>query len=373
MAEHKAKLIIDLGNSQTRYSVITEDNPSVHHDFTLNNTYHNITPDVLEGIPDMYNGTVVIADDAGNLCANGPLVDNEYRLESIRPTGLEKKYSSAVTYHTFDLVWYQATQFLADKYNESVDDILIKWSMVILLPPNDVKSPNAQAMADAIKGTRTLHIAYPKHEVKIDVVNTALLSEGLAAYLGCMFTSMSTLRPGYKDFLAGSTLVIDIGAGTTDLVIIDGGRMVGTSRETIAIGGNQIETRLNQYFSTESTYGRVNSTVARNAAETGELTLGSKKFDISDKLNEIKKSVAEAISTQILDYFDSISYPLNTLAYTLVVGGGSLSNDKTTSMGTLLSEQIKKFAKNTTPMPTPEGISPRYLNLLGGIIYSEKL
>ena len=369
MRERAARLIIDLGNSQTRYAVVDETIPDKPEFFSMSNSYAQVTQADIDDMTDDIGENTTVLNIAGDLWANGALVENAHRMTSVRPTGLEKKYESAISRVTISLALYKATGIIARHFSEDIDKIQIQWRLVILMPPNDVKQ--AKGLVDDLKATTEVDVAYPAYHIDLEILGVRILAEGLAAYIGCMYVNSKSIRKGYAQYMKGSVLIVDIGAGTTDLCIIDNGHLVGNSKETISVGGTKIQTKLNQYFSSNSAIGRLDAGTVRAAAETGSLTLGAREIDVSEQLQGIKEEVAEELSRDIVDYFESISFPLNSLSYILVVGGGSIANDNVKSIGEMLLTQITKFARYTESMPVPEGVSPRQVNLLGGVVYSE--
>jgi hypothetical protein len=370
MTKHNARLIIDLGNSQTRLAVIDENNTDKPKIITLSNRYAEVTTqDIDNSIQPNYSEDTVVMDIDGSLWANGSYVEAEQSMSAMRPTSTEKKYESFISLLTIRLAIYEGTRVLAHRYSEDTDKCEVEWKIVFLLPPNDVHS--ADEMIEKIKDIDTIKLVFPNYVINTSVTQVNVLAEGLAAFLAATFTHVNELRKGYDKYISSPILIVDIGAGTTDFMIIDKAKPIENTRDTLDMGGTKVMTNLKRYFRSRSEFGNLSEVQVAKAAETGILKLGEKSFDVSEAVNQIKASVAKEITAGIVEYFETISYPSNSISYIYVVGGGSLSSDKIQSMGDLLEDSLHRFVPYAKLMPVPEDCNARLMNLYGGIVFSE--
>ena len=74
---------------------------------------------------------------------------------------------------------------------------------------------------------------------KINIKSIIVLPEGATAYIGSIYCAVNNemqVVPQNEQFTEGDVLVIDIGAGTTDLVLIRDTELVVDSKETFKKG-----------------------------------------------------------------------------------------------------------------------------------------
>lgn len=364
-----AKLIIDLGNSETRIQVIhssLEGGKLITH---FSNRYANL-PEGYTLAESYFKDTQILSVGA-KVWAHGGVVDNEFSMTAIRPTALSKKYTSEISEVTIRLALFFATQSIAEAQGIDMEDVKVRWAVTVLLPPNDIEV-GRDIFKDKVKAITNIIMAYPDMNLHITVSTVNVVPEGFAAYIGAFFKDPGHFRDGYKKYVADSVLVVDIGAGTTDFCVVNAGKIVENSKDTIEIGGTNVQQRVNQSLRSNPDYGTFPEQTVREVAETGILRVGARKLDLSEVVHKAHEEVAEELVKQITAYFETVSYPVNNIAYVLVCGGGSINSDKVESISVPIVKYLKGLAKFAELIPSVSDVSPRDLNIIGAGIIAEK-
>ncbi|EAO56520.1 Hypothetical protein RBTH_07086 [Bacillus thuringiensis serovar israelensis ATCC 35646] len=166
------------------------------------------------------------------------------------------------------------------------------------------------------------------------------------AYTGVLLSKTRRQPRPNKIFMQkAKVMVLDIGAGTTDLIVIDQGKAIERSKYTIDLGGNNITQTLRTTVQTNLEI-RLSAQVFEQGVITGKVKQGLKEHDVTDELIGAKRSVAAKISKEVKDYLESSGIEANSIEYILVVGGGSIpsENDKVKPISDYLLDSIKRFA-----------------------------
>ena len=413
MVKGKAVLVLDFGNSETRVAVkYGKDSRQRVRErkFDLPNSFARVTEDYR--LPDSYDEdsssimemscSTSNKEYFGNF-AHGEVVrvDFEPSNACVRPTAQQSKYDTYNTVLSYGAALLQATRCIMEMtQTPDPNDLDIEWHIVSLLPPGDL-STGAELMEKLLMSAE-IKFVQPKFDFSgIKPTSVMTLPEGFCAYIGVIYESYGIYREGYSDIAKGITLIIDIGAGTTDATIVENGQVVDNSKHTISIGGNNV--RQSVRAKVKEKYGfKPNENDATQAIVSGILRDGSKKINILDIIDSAKQDVAVRLTNDIRDFFEEIMYNIRRIDNLLVCGGGTLSGtiDKDTliDMGykeeslidrpisEILQEYISELAPNSTLVEMPkkkvkdssgvetlETISPRMLNIEGASIIADKL
>ena len=382
MIEGKATLVVDLGNSETRvlaqYGRTTKGKvrqrlASVSNQFA----------DLPEGyeIPETYTSEDSVVFSSGGInYANGFIVEREFAVQALRPTALEKKYQTLTTTLAFQRALLEGYKLVADIMKVSTSEVEVSWDVVVMLPPADLKQ-GAAKLAETLKSIKTLDVIMPEfnREVKIDSVK--VLPEGFSAFVGTLFTKGADIRDGYAYLADSSVLVIDIGAGTTDFCVIKGSSVIEETKDSVEIGGNNIHQRVRKELKLQGL--SLPDSEVRASVVSGTLKDGAKTLDIKEVIESAKTAVANSIVSTIKDYFEASQFPIRTIEYLLVVGGGTLkgTDPEIRPISEHLVSYLKKLSANielvglpTDAVETDTGevvnseVSPRHLNILGAAV-----
>lgn len=371
----KATLVIDFGNSATRFNVIYDTESGIHQErfHSVENTFARLSDDYI--VPEVYmNRENTFIEFSGDVYAHGPIVEREFSKNLIRPSTVEKKYNAQATELAVRYALYQGINDVAEfsgeigsKLDAVSEDIV--WNIVALLPPNDVQN-GKEAMRNSFTSIGSIQIAKPNAEgfftksvklsAKVDKVG--ILPEGSTA---CVY---ALRQPGIDaDTIKSMILVIDIGSGTTDVCVVQGGKLVSSSMDTIEFGGRNVQNKVAKALRSDPIVGGdYPENVVADAVATGKLVIRKgKEIDVSDLVRKAKEDVAESINQGITRYLESTDYALNQIAYLLPVGGGAIRNEGIAPLSEYVCKNVRKSAKLADILPIPGGVSPRDLNVLG--------
>ena len=402
MVQGNAILVVDLGNSSTKGKVLfgkdSQTGKYRERKFELSNIFATI-PEDYEVSADYSDLTSTILnvdaslDDItikGHFC-NGELQQNERSVATIRPTAKLKKYESESTVLSYRLAFLFACKAIMNMSRVSeFSQLDITWTVVTLLPPGDISAGSDKIKA-IIEDIKEVNSVYPKADIPIKITKTVVLPEGYCAYVGTVYDVGHVFRPDYKFLTEEVILVLDIGAGTTDCVLIKNNKLVQNSKNSISLGGNNVFQLVKKKILVSGI--DVDDESVREGVIKGFIKDGAKKVSIIDEVNQAKEEVARQIVSGIIGYFEGSDINVRNIGYILVCGGGSMVDSECEEIPPISKQilnNIKQMAKNCelVDIPThivqkeqPDGdvekveeqISPRDLNLIGASIMAELL
>ena len=404
MIQSKATLTIDFGNSETRARVSVKqggDSKTIRRKFTLSNRFAPVEADYVPSSDySPETSTIMIMDEdekrgivADSHIVNGELASKEFYDALGKPTALDNKYSNQYTKYSLQLVVLYAYRAVMQIVRAtSIESLDITWDVVVLLPPGDLDE-GTPVIAEILRNIKEFRYAYPKVTLPFKVNKVGVFAEGYCSYVGTVYEEDFSIRKGYEDVAEDTVLVVDIGAGTSDIIIIKDGKPIRKTRYTVSLGGNQVTSRV-RLKAKARLNARVSESAIEEAMQTGFLKSGSTQVDISDIIREEKESFARNIVSELQDFFEATSFPVIEIGKALVCGGGAIDSDipgvaeRTGSMAGGIVAFMKKLSPNIqlVPLPviemisfgedgTPEKVvgtaSPRDLNLIGGSILAE--
>lgn len=404
MVQSKATVTIDLGNSETRVRVSLRqgnDKKPIKRMFVLSNRFATISESYVptsDYSPE--TSTIMVMDEdiergivAGSHIVNGELAVKEYYDALEKPTAMEKKCTSRYTKYSVQLAMLFAHRALMSIVRAtSLDSLDVSWDVVVLLPPGDLDA-GKPVIEEMLRNMPELKFKYPNITLPFKVDRVGVFAEGFCSYVGAVFEDDFSVRKGYEDVAEDTTIVFDIGAGTTDVLIIQDGKPIRKTLYTIELGGNQVTARV-RLHAKQRLNARISETEVQDAMKTGYLKSGSTRVDISDIIRTEKETFARNIVSEIKEFFEATLFPTNVIGKALVCGGGAIDSDlpdvaeKVGSMAGGIVEFMKKLSPNIqlVPLPviemitfnedgTPEKTvgtaSPRDLNLIGGSILAD--
>jgi hypothetical protein len=163
-----------------------------------------------------------------------------------------------------------------------------------------------------------------------------------------------------------NTKILDIGAGTTDIVMIRDTELVLDSKDTFNIGGNTVEAQLKKLIRLK--YGYAPTDIS-SVVESGYLMDGSAQHDVSELVTSAKDTYSKMLMTHIRSYLERMMIGMREVKGILVAGGGSLPSTRdgkvvSPAMSEVLIEYFKELSPNISLMNT-DGKNPRLLNIQG--------
>lgn len=391
-------LALDFGNSETRVALITQ--KKVFR-YNMSNRFAEV--DKTQKIRKKYvNDKSTIFDFNGSYFANGQLVELEYTGLEERPSALESKTSQLVTRLTLNLAIIKAYKILAIANNVPVTSLEVTFNISTLLPPLDheMNEDKMKAIITELKSVTTYSPQHFVRDFKIGDVN--IYSEAVAAFFGTFFqetytdsnlpiswTSLEDSGTTYsesgttvslteveanKKFMSGYVLVLDIGAGTTDVALFKDMELLERSKATFNKGGNMVESIIQNEFKKKYGYSPEPDSMSE-IVQHGMIVEGSETIDVSDIVTSAKDSYSKAVMEDIRKYLERIMIDMPVIKGLLVAGGGSLPSVYdgqvvSPAMSGVLMAYLNRLAPRLAPVET-EGKNLRELNI-DGLIFMHK-
>lgn len=379
-----ANIVIDMGNSETRVLVqsgIGRSGLIKQQLTTVSNIFSQISPDY--EVPENYSeeDTVVFETADGEFYANGLLVEREFSMSALRPTALDPKPTSKVTMLTIQRAFLEGYRLLSNMYRCSLKSLDVTWNVTFLLPPNDIAT-GAKTLYGRIKGLEEINFTLPNFSTKLKINSVKAYPEGFAAYIGTVMRRGRIISDTHKHLLTSKTLVVDIGAGTTDFFVIEGMETIDSTRLTLPYGGNNIIARVKQALLSKNIQ-LPNKEIEKGVIE-GKIKDGRNVINLAKSLTIFKTEVANTLIDGLTSYLEGNGYPVRSIENLLVVGGGSLASqvEGVESLSTYLVDRLKDFAPNIELVTLQENLdedgnqevetNPRLLNVLGAGVLAEK-
>lgn len=389
MVTGNATLVVDLGNSETR--VKTYFGKTAKGNFRtrlscLSNRYSSVRDeerlDQAMANPEYTDENSRVFDMDGELYCNGRMCETEFNISMFRPTAGEKKYRSLSTKAALRNALMQGYEDIASMEQCDLESISVTWNLSLLLPPQDLEV-GAADLAALAREIRQLDFIMPKFSVNVNIAHVNVFPEGFCALMGVMFVSAGVTRAGYGYLMEDDayTLIVDIGAGTTDFNLALGGKVISNARYTCDFGGNNVTQRVRRMLRNEG-YTKLREDVFQRACETGYLKVGTNTIDIRDKIDTAKSEVATQLVNAIKDYMELGDVTIQDVSYLLVCGGGS--EEPPESDMEPISNYLVRYLQNQSSgikqvnLPTlmingEQRVSPRLMNIIGAGIMSESL
>lgn len=379
-----ANIVIDMGNSETRVLVqsgIGRSGLIKQQLTTVSNIFSQISPDY--EVPENYSeeDTVVFETADGEFYANGLLVEREFSMSALRPTALDPKPTSKVTMLTIQRAFLEGYRLLSNMYRCSLKSLDVTWNVTFLLPPNDIAT-GAKTLYGRIMELEEINFTLPNFSTKLKINSVKAYPEGFAAYIGTVMRRGRIISDTHKHLLSSKTLVVDIGAGTTDFFVIEGMETIDSTRLTLPYGGNNIIARVKQALLSKNIQ-LPNKEIEKGVIE-GKIKDGRNVINLAKSLAIFKTEVANTLIDGLTSYLEGNGYPVRSIENLLVVGGGSLASqvEGVESLSTYLVDRLKDFAPNIELVTFLENLdedgnqevetNPRLLNVLGAGVLAEK-
>lgn len=379
-----ANIVIDMGNSETRVLVqsgIGRSGLIKQQLTTVSNIFSQISPDY--EVPENYSeeDTVVFETADGEFYANGLLVEREFSMSALRPTALDPKPTSKVTMLTIQRAFLEGYRLLSNMYRCSLKSLDVTWNVTFLLPPNDIAT-GAKTLYGRIKGLEEINFTLPNFSTKLKINSVKAYPEGFAAYIGTVMRRGRIVSETHRHLLTSKTLVVDIGAGTTDFFVIEGMETIDSTRLTLPYGGNNIIARVKQALLSKNIQ-LPNKEIEKGVIE-GKIKDGRNVINLAKSLAIFKTEVANTLIDGLTSYLEGNGYPVRSIENLLVVGGGSLASqvEGVESLSTYLVDRLKDFAPNIELVTFQDNMdedgnqevetNPRLLNVLGAGVLAEK-
>lgn len=389
-----AKLVVDLGNSGTRVRVSYGKNskgiPRMRKT-ELSNRFQNLGPAketgeldrILEN--DAYNAensSVFVLN--GEYYCNGEVCRSEYNGGSIRPSASgRRKYEDMACKLALVNAFRFGFESVADITGNDIDMLDgISWNLDILLPPEDLDGDGPKKLAEMARSISQINFILPKITKGIKIESVKVLSEGVCALVAVILETPEKPRKNYEYLTDPEelTMIIDIGAGTSDMSLAQGIKVITASRYTANIGGNNVTERVDDFLRRRGI--RQSDKNVAKATVSGNIKVGGKQVDISRDVDTARKEVSQALVNEINKFLERNKYSMQSINNLLICGGGAIDSEieGVKSLAEYLVSYIKEISEYINIIELPEVVnedgeleklSPRDLNIIGATILAE--
>jgi len=382
-----AKLVVDIGNSETRVKTYCGKNSKGNPRSKLarlDNRYSIIPNEKIQIYTndDVYTGSnsYLFKLENGTYYCSGKMCENEFAQTSLRPAALEKKYDAFVTRLTLINAFRQGFEDVEALLGKDINDYEVEWEVSLLLPPEDLEV-GAKKLADMVKGIKSIQFIMPNLSKNINIKKVKVYPEGMCAFLGVLYERKGVARENYKYLTepTESTIIFDIGAGTTDIVLVKGAQVVQSSRFTREVGGNNVHRLVQRSLKNKGLF--LPDQIIREGTNTGYVKSGSRTVDISDDIADAKDAVSNQLVDAVQEFFESSMISVRTISNILVCGGGAevSTNDKIKPISKYITDYMRRLSPDIRLIDIPMirvkdewvKMSPRLMNIIGAGILAE--
>lgn len=400
MVQGDAILVVDLGNSSTKGAVLfgrdAQTGKFRERQFEVPNAFAPIdTNYVVSGDYNDSTSTILNVDTQlngrnirGHFC-NGELQKRERPAFVIKPSAFDKKYNLEATVLSLRMAFLQAYKAVMNMQRISnVEEIDLRWKVVTLLPPGDIDK-GREAMENLIKDITCVDAVFPKMHIDIKIDKVCVLAEGFCGYVAVVYDKGQIFRRGYEYLKDESVMVFDIGAGTTDCMLIKNNKLVQNSKYTVEQGGINVLQLVRRELRLSGL--DIDENDIQEGILKGFIRDGSKEVSIIDIVNRAKEEVAGRIVSEFQDYLSLTNIKMRSVGYLIICGGGSMSDEECKEIAPLsasISSMLKRVAPNAELVTLPKitvnvehedgsiskkdrPMSARLLNLIGASIMAE--
>ena len=384
----KISLCLDLGNSATKAAVRVFDTNtnqfiSKNELFKLDNRFckvdtgYVLPPDYPAKTGDELDNTVLNVTGSyitstgttrsiTGCYVNGYIVENEAApsYEIIDPDNFDKKQDKESTYLSVRLGVGEVLKRIKAAGYPTND---LEWSMMVLLPPQDADENTKNLVIRNLVNLGAIDI--PSHAIceTVSFTNLGVSAEGQMAFFDLLFNDdlKLNLAPckvneavvSYAELLLHNTImVIDIGAGTTDGLIIQNGKINPSSKTTFQnLGGNDIASNVMQLLANKKT---LTFAQAQQVVNTGVFKKGIQTFDAVAEVNTAKSNFVNLLNSYLNQIYKQARLRPEDVAAILIVGGGCIkpTNPNILSLGDLLHPLITKRCESTVIIELPSSL-----------------
>lgn len=397
----KVQVFLDLGNSETRCVVragLNEGDKRVHYAFSTSNSFALVRDEeqLKEALRGDYNNETSSAfklnlgDKVKNLKGihvSGELAERNYEKIMKASTGQKPKYEQYKVYLAMikaidkSLVWLTKFSKSGKLTKSEVANEKVELELIVLVPPKQVTKAEEKFQEVFLNQGVSYIDVFTSEEITLNVTRVKVLSEGLTAYLASVFSySNLKLRPIANELSSKRVLILDIGAGTTDLIAIDKGEVMDLVKTTIPTGGNDIVTLTRTKFN-DANSSDLSNVIFKDVLVFPEIMWGDTVVDVTKYVELATGDVADLILANVRDFFTSQNTDISTFNSLLIIGGGALSNGLTQGISEIIYEGLEEDLPeisliNTKSIKEPELDGSelkldtlRTLNLLGALVW----
>lgn len=359
----KIKLLMDLGNSQTRVIAMAyngDNSKPTIKGFALENriAVESRERRLIEYVENKsYN--------SDNSTAIG--IDLSKKVENLSGyfvSGLlaEDSYSGSIADATLTGALYKADNFRVYLAILNAVDKVLNWlvsfgngrskaqvaelcefELHLLVPPAE-KRYATKKFNEVLGGSSvTYHDYLSDLDISFGVSTVSVYEEGLMAYISLILSATTGApRENNDGVLTKRVLVFDFGAGTFDILGVDNNRLIDGVKNTSNTGANKIISRVVRYFN-EDYKMNLSPSLFKGIMADPTVRVGADEYDVSNLLEEAIKEVANSVATETAQFFQTIDVDLASFERLLVVGGGAMSPEGITPLSEAMLAPLKNY------------------------------
>lgn len=370
-----AGLTIDFGNSESRFKVITNNKEQL---FMFGNRYAKLP--IGYQVPTAYNNnksTVFVLNNEHY--ANGDLAEREFARTVKRPFSFQPKHSQDTTAYTLNLALGRALMYLGEVYSTDPSNLDVTFDISVIVPPLEHSNSIAD-MERLVRSVSMINMVVPMYiKNVIRIGDVRVFPEGVSAFFGAFFKEQGDgliEEPNNTEFESGYVLVMDIGAGTTDLALIQDSTLVENSMDTFKLGGNAVQSEILKSIKAEYKGHTPTQRESIDIITTGYMPLGVDRINVVNMIENAKNTYAHNMIEKLATYFEGLGIEMGSLKGLLVIGGGSLPIETKDGeiLSTAMADLILAFLRNLnsrTKLMYIGDKNPRLLNI-DGLTYMHK-
>ncbi len=296
-----------------------------------------------------------------------------YKPTNLRPSMNSNKSKQRVNY--VSIITAVASGIMSSGIDPTV-------AVIIDFPPLEANKMTADYIRSQLIGTFKVKFNTFNREIIFEIKDAKIVSESEQASVAFFFNEKGVPRVETAKYNRGYVLSCDIGASTSDFVLIKDRRFQERTGQTYKIGGNVIKeiikNRVRTIYGSELTDENAEVVITE-----GRLPYGSTYKDMSKELISAKKEFAEMLAQNIDSYFGTVGVPLMGIKAIFVSGGGSMKSsyfDTETNQEVVTSEPVSEYLTEAL-RNICDGIdvvgypddNPRMANIVGTMLSTKPL
>lgn len=369
-------ILLDLGNSETRVGVCYGGKYTEMH---LSNEFAVLDDDYVVAPAYLHDDDSVVFKYDGIAYANGKIVEREFKGKEIRPVLNQRKMGQLVTKLSMNLVFIKVLRLLANDNNLSLVNggynIDAEFRVSGMLPIGELRK-GADKYKETMQSMKHVDVILPEEfSSDFKVTDVVVHPEGVVACFAALLDEKDDKLVPVKEnekFQTGYVLGVDIGAGTTEVFLMEDSEFVNNSMASFNIGGNTARAALMRAI--QDKYD-ITPMYPEDIIKTGKFAMPGASADVIDATPEVmvgKKEFSRQFMTHFNQYLEGMSVDIRYIKGVLIVGGGSLpsvDNGKIVSpaLSTVLIEYFKQIAKGIERVSL-HGCDARTMNLRGAYL-----
>lgn len=389
---------IDIGNSLTK--CVYKNNQKVLTRMSLPNAFHlSKKTDIKRSVPELNSGITFDVPESDIIEISQ--IDFNYVMTDDSNEELSKVFGltpdtdklRVIGGDTAETQFYDELErpLLVDKVSQRVSYVSVlatlnavsdieggdnNFNIIITLPLNETDENSQNLIKQRLQGK---HIIETKGATKeINILKVFVIGECFASSVSYHFDVNSARKQNISPaLLDGTYLVVNMGAGTSDLALFNRGKFVEKSKSTLPVAGNTVREMLIEAFNDKY---RVRPTIqsAEQAIKTGIMKVGAKTIDVYDMVLDVKSAMSLQLLEGIKKYCISRSIDIRSLSCLVCTGGGALEGAFKTSDGEKVIPSnvhfLKQFIEESTEFTEVLVMAhPRWDDAVGAFIVLQTL